>query len=77
MDDLKIEVKKLSQVHDHKLFDEQPPWTSPRALDDVTVDAPSGHGIASSHWDVGFGSVTTWTNVPVGVSLRILIQLLP
>ena len=74
MDDLKLEVKKLSQAPDRKVFDAQPQWpsvvipsssTSAHALADAPVESPSGHGTASSHRDVGFGSVMTWTNVPV------------
>ena len=68
VDDLKNEVKKLSQAYDCKVFDTQPQWlnigaspsaTSARATAGVTVDSPSGHGATSSHRDVGFGSVMT------------------
>lgn len=67
VDDLKIEVKKLSQGYDRKVFDTQLQWlhtgASPSSVTtsappaSATVDGPSGHGAAPSHRDVGFGSV--------------------
>lgn len=83
IDDLKTEVQKLSQAHDRKVLDSQPPWlnvgTSPtstpaRAMAGATVTTPSGHSAAMSRRDVGFGFASTRTNVPVtGVSPQTLL----
>jgi hypothetical protein len=68
VDDLKLEVKKLMQANDRKVFDAQPPWlhvgaspssTTARTTVGVRIESPSGHGYASYHRDVGSRSVTT------------------
>jgi hypothetical protein len=68
VDNLKIEVKKLSQALERKVFDAQPQWlsvdsssfmTPARALADARVKSPSGHGVLPPHRDVGFRSVMT------------------
>lgn len=62
VDDLRIEVKKLSQARDPKVLDVSPQWPNIVAS---SSSAPSGHGDASSYQDGGLGTGMVWTHVPV------------
>ncbi|CAD6202725.1 unnamed protein product [Miscanthus lutarioriparius] len=64
VDDLRLEMQKLTQGRDSKVFDVLPPWPAVLAS---SSSAPSGHGDASSHRDGGFGTGAVWTHVPVMV----------
>ena len=53
VDDLRIEMQKLSQGREPMVFDVLPQWPNVVAS---SSSAPSGHGDASSHRDGGFGT---------------------
>ena len=61
VDDLRIEMQKLSQGREPMVFDVLPQWP----VFASSSSAPSGHGDASSHRDGGFGTGAVWTHVPV------------
>ncbi|CAD6222789.1 unnamed protein product [Miscanthus lutarioriparius] len=62
VDDLRLEMQKLTQGRDSKVFDVLPQWPTVLAS---SSPAPNGHGDASSHRDGGFGTGAVWTHVPV------------
>lgn len=75
MRDLRLEVTKLNRHWDRAVKENSvmtpdivtcsPDLAAARSPAGYPANGPMGHSVASSHRDNGFGSVTTWTHVPV------------
>ncbi|RLM85825.1 uncharacterized protein C2845_PM04G10910 [Panicum miliaceum] len=74
MDNIKLEIRKLNQHWERSSLEHpgvdsglllKPESTPPRPSAGKHVDSPDGHRHDNNHRDLGFGSVTTFTHVPV------------